>query len=131
MLVGIVVDDRGLVPDSDVKRLGEFGQAIRNRFSKVVGESHGKGNEIKIKFSDPQKVNCVVFSEEILKGERVRKFILEGEKNNKWIKIGEGQSIGHKRIAKFSADTFSGIRLVITEQEGNPIIKTFRCYNIN
>jgi alpha-L-fucosidase len=30
MLLGIVADRRGLVPDADVKRLDEFGLAIKN-----------------------------------------------------------------------------------------------------
>jgi alpha-L-fucosidase len=131
MLLGIVVDNRGLVPDADVKRLNEFGSAIRNRFSNAIGESHGKGNEFVITFAHPQKVNCAIISEDISHGERVRKYILEGEQNHQWIKISEGQSIGHKRIENFPADTFSGIRLVIVGHAGKPIIKTFRCYHSN
>lgn len=131
MLIGIVVDDRGLVPDSDVKRLSEFGTAIQKRFSNAIGESIGKGNEFVISFSHPQKVNCAVISENILMGERVRKYIIEGEKGNKWIQIVEGQSIGNKRIENFKTDTFSKIRLRIVGQVAVPNILAFNCYNLN
>ena len=33
MLLGIVVDNSGLVPDADVKHLNEFGQMIKRNFS--------------------------------------------------------------------------------------------------
>jgi alpha-L-fucosidase len=73
MLVGIVVDNRGLVPDADVKRLKEFGQAIRGRFSNKLGEKKGKGKEFVMNFKKPQKVNFIVISEDIKYGERIRK----------------------------------------------------------
>jgi alpha-L-fucosidase len=128
MLIGVVVDNRGLVPDADVKRLGEFGEATRNRFSKAVGESHGAGNEFIITFPHPQKVNCVVISEDIAKGERVRKYILEGEQDHHWIKISEGQSIGHKRIEVINDGTFSAIKLEIVLSERRPQIKNMECF---
>ena len=42
MLLGIVVDDRGLVPDADMKRLEEFGQEVKKRFSVSLGVVGGK-----------------------------------------------------------------------------------------
>lgn len=132
MLIGIVIDDKGLVPEADLNRLGEFGSAIQKRFSNAIGEwCNGKDEEFIITFSHPQKVNCAVISEDILMGERVQKYIIEGEKENKWIQIVEGQNIGNKRIENFPADTFSRIRLKIVGQAAKPIIKTFKCYNLN
>ena len=128
MLLGIVVDDRGLVPEADVKLLGEFGELIKTRFSNMVGQSHGKGNNFIVTFPNPQEVNCVVITEDISKGERIRKYILEGEKDNKWIKISDGLSVGHKRIESFPTDKYSKIRLSITENVETPIVKTFKCY---
>ena len=45
MLLGIVIDDRGLVPDADIKRLSEFGETIRKRFSDPLGMTSGRGNQ--------------------------------------------------------------------------------------
>jgi alpha-L-fucosidase len=36
MLLGIVVDDRGLVPDAEVKHMKEFGQLIGKYFSNPI-----------------------------------------------------------------------------------------------
>ena len=89
MLIGIVIDDHGLVPDADVNRLKEFGQSINQRFSNNLGEKKGKGNEFLINFKTPQKVNYIIISEDIKHGERIRKYKLEGLKNNAWVKINE------------------------------------------
>ena len=45
MLLGIVIDNRGLVPDADVKRLTEFGKEINSQFSNPLGQTKGKGKE--------------------------------------------------------------------------------------
>lgn len=128
MLIGIVIDDHGLVPDADVNRLKEFGQSINQRFSNNLGEKKGKGNEFLINFKTPQKVNYIIISEDIKHGERIRKYKLEGLKNNAWVKINEGESVGHKRIVGFPIDTYSKIKLVITECVETPMIKAFQCY---
>jgi alpha-L-fucosidase len=128
MLIGIVIDDRGLVPDADVNRLKEFGQAINKRFSNKLGEKKGMGNEFVINLKMPQKVNYVIISEDIKHGERIRKYRLEGLKNNTWVKISEGESVGNKRIEGFPTDTYSKIKLVITEHVETPMIKAFQCY---
>ena len=36
MLLGLVIDKNGLVPDADVKRAKEFGDIIRKTFSKPI-----------------------------------------------------------------------------------------------
>jgi alpha-L-fucosidase len=128
MLIGVVIDDRGLVPDPDVTRLKEFGHAMKQRFSNKLGVSKGKGKEFVIDLRPGQKVNCVIISEEIQYGERIRKYQLEGMKENVWVKISEGESVGHKRIENFPADAYTKIRLSVTDYKKTPIIKTFECY---
>ena len=120
MLIGMVVDKRGLVPDADVKRLAEFGEAVKKRFSVKIGETHGEGNSLILNFNNPQKVDCVVISEDIRSGERVRKYKLLGMKDNQWVTIKKGESIGHKRIETFPSETYSKIKLDITGQAGVP-----------
>ncbi|MEI6143403.1 MAG: alpha-L-fucosidase, partial [Mariniphaga sp.] len=71
MLLGIVVDNRGLVPDADVQRLKEFGQLIKTSFSTVLGKTSGTGKEFTVKFKSPEAVSYVVLMEDIAKGERI------------------------------------------------------------
>jgi alpha-L-fucosidase len=128
MLLGVVVDKRGLVPDADVKRLAEFGNALKEQFSNKLGQTQGKGVEFVIDFGTSKKVNRAVISEDIKAGERVRKYLLEGYRAGEWEKIETGESIGHKRIGNFSAGNFSKVRLLVTKSVQKPMIKTFACY---
>ncbi|MCK9618777.1 MAG: alpha-L-fucosidase [Lentimicrobiaceae bacterium] len=128
MLVGIVVDSRGLVPDEDMKRLEEFGQEVKKQFSVPLGATSGKGNVFTIRFKLPQPVNYVVIREEISKGERVREYNLYGMENREWKSLSKGSCIGHKRIEKLEGKMYTGIKFEITKSEDTPLIKKMECF---
>lgn len=130
MLLGLVVDNRGLVPDTDVKRLKEFGQQIQNDYSKPVAKTKGKGSEIVLKLKKAQNINHIVLQEDISFGERTRKFEVLGKKGTEWIMLGEGTCIGHKYILKFESVNLSELKLKITESQDKPLIKNFSVFNI-
>jgi alpha-L-fucosidase len=127
MLLGIVVDDRGLVPDADVKRMNEFGKEVEKSFSKVLAKTSGTGNVFELKLSSVHNINFVVIQEDISKGEQIRKYELSGKKNGIWKTIAQGQSVGHKRIEKVNG-RFEALKLVISENEGSVSIAYFACY---
>ena len=128
MLLGIVVDKRGLVPDADMKRLEEFGQVVKKQFSTPLGSTKGKGNELIIDFESPKTVHYVVIQEDISKGERVREYKLYGKKDGKWELLSEGSCIGHKRIEVIKNRNLSAIKLVIKKSEGKPQIRKLECF---
>jgi hypothetical protein len=127
MLVGIVVDPRGLVPDADMKCLEEFGLEVKRRFSSPLGSTTGKGNLFTISFKSPQPVNYVVIQEDISKGERIREYNLFGMENGVWKLLSQGACIGHKRIEVIKNKKLSGIKLEITKSEGKPQIRKLEC----
>ena len=128
MLLGIVVDNRGLVPDADVKRLNEFGQMIKRNFSNLIGQTSGSGDEFTVKFNSSKQVEYVVIMEDIAKGERILEYKLLGLKDDKWQSLGKGTSVGHKRIEVINGVIFSAIRLEITKSDGMPILRSLACY---
>lgn len=128
MLLGIVVDDRGLVPDADVQRLKDFGKLIKKNFSDLLGETGGSGNEFTVKFPSPKPVAYVVIMEDIAKGERIQEYKLSGMIDGKWHLISNGSCIGHKRIELIKEGMFSAIRLEIVKSVGRPQIKNMKCY---
>lgn len=127
MLLGVVVDDRGLVPDADVKRLEEFGRALSEKYAKSLGSTKGKGNEFTIMFPTSQKISSVVIMEDIQKGERIREYQLIGKRNGEMIHIAKGSSVGHKRIELVDG-VFEAIQLKVISSEGEPWIRKFACY---
>jgi len=128
MLLGLVIDNRGLVPDADVKRLKEFGQMIGNNFSDRLGKTSGPGNEFTINFTSPKQVAYIVIMEDIKSGERILEYKLSGMTDNKWQPLSQGTCVGHKRIEIIKEGKFSAIRLEITKSEGKPFIRNIACY---
>jgi alpha-L-fucosidase len=128
MLLGIVIDDRGLVPDADVARLNEIGSKIEKSFSNHISKTSGTGNELILELNTSKQPSYIVIQEDITMGERVLKYRILGLSGNTWQPLSEGSSIGHKRIEKIKEGKFSSIKLIIDESNGNPQIKNLACY---
>ena len=72
--------------------------------------------------------NVCSLQENISKGQRVEKFVLEGWQNNQWVKITEGTTIGYRRLLKFENFTTSKLRLVILSSRLQPTIAEVGLY---
>ena len=128
MLLGIVIDERGLVPDADVTRITEFGNAIKQYFSNPLASVAGKGNELEISFDEPVTIDRVVMQEDISLGERVLQYKLIGYNSGKEIELQSGSNIGHKHIDTFTPQTVDKIQLQILKSKATPQIKLFAVY---
>lgn len=128
MLLGLVIDDRGLISGADVRRLNELGELIRRSFSEPIGKTEGSGNEFTVRFKSPKPVSYVVIMEDIAKGEKILEYKLSGMSEGKWQLLGKGSCIGHKRIEPIKEGMFSAIRLQVMKSEGTPIIRNLSCY---
>ncbi|MCQ0112550.1 alpha-L-fucosidase [Zhouia amylolytica] len=132
LILGVTPGPNGLIPEPDVKRLKEFGDEIKRRFSTPIASSSGLGKNISLKLSKSQKVNEIVLMENISKGERVRKFVLEGKTDKGWEVIFEGSCIGHKFIHQFDEKEVHEIKLKVNASKGEPDILEFSAfYNSN
>ncbi len=127
MLLGIVVDSRGLVPDADVKRLQEFGAEIETVFKQPIAQTSGRGNQFELITDSLRELAYIVIQEDISKGENIRKYELMGKKKGNWEVISKGQSIGHKRIETLKG-SYQSVKLIITEDSGTVTIKNFAYY---
>ncbi|MFT3705564.1 MAG: alpha-L-fucosidase [Agriterribacter sp.] len=129
MLIGIVVDTSGLVPQEDIKVLKAFGSELKKRFATPQATTKGTGKSFVLNFAGkPAAVHYVVIEEDIAKGEHIRAYAVEQWKNNAWVKIAEGKSVGHKRIHELKDLTAGKLRLSITESSAEPYIKSFSVY---
>lgn len=129
MLVGIVVDTSGLVPQEDIKILRAFGAELKKRFATPLAATKGKGKSFELSFgSKPISPHYVVIAEDIAKGEHVRSYTIEEWKNNAWKKVAEGKSVGHKRIEVLKDISTAKLRLSITASSGAVVLKEFSAY---
>ena len=131
LILGLTPNPDGLMPEPDVKRLKEFGDEIKRRFSDPVAAISGNGEKITLKISGKQKISEVLLMEDISKGERVRKFVIEGKTQNGWKTIFEGSCIGHKFIHRFDEMEVGAVRLIIPESKGEPQINTFKVFHVD
>jgi len=128
LILGLTPDPHGLMPESDVARLKEFGNEINKRFSIPLVTSSGEGYIIVLDLINKTTIDHVIIQEDIKSGERVRVYKVEAYHKGKWQTICEGESIGHKRIQQFEKVNTNKIRLTIIKSVAQANIKSFSAY---
>lgn len=66
--------------------------------------------------------NRVMIQEHIALGQRVKAFVVEMWDGQAWKELGRGQTIGYKRILRFSTVTATKVRLRIEDARACPTI---------
>lgn len=139
MLLNHTPDTTGLIPAADAARAAEFGTELRKRFGQPVAsaaKAHS-GAVLEIEVPAGSSVDHVILAEEIRKGERVRRFVVEGLPSDAapggpeaWHELTRGSAIGHKRIAAFAPIRLKRARLRVLESRGLPQVRSFSLYAV-
>lgn len=133
LLVNMTPDRRGLVPEAEVRRLGDLGEDIRRRY---IGPLAGTGSEgqwgegatLELSWDEPAGVTAAVIEEDCSRGQRVRRYRLEADVAGEWTPVAEGLSIGRLRIERFDAVRTGCVRLRVLEAEPLPKIRRFEVF---
>jgi alpha-L-fucosidase len=131
LLLNNTPDAAGLIPETDVKRSTEFGAEIKQRFGESIAETAGKGEVVELKLNEPTMIDHVITMEDIMQGERVREYVIEGLIDGEWKKVVEGISIGHKKIDRFDPVAVESVRIRITKSAAKPIIRKLAVYDVS
>ncbi len=124
LLIGMVIDDKGLVPEADVRQFTVFGGEIRRQFSQKIKEIGGQGDTLTLNVGQPTQINHVVIMENIAEGERVREYAIDVMVDLEWAEICRGFSIGHKRIEHFEPIKTSQVRFRCVKSIAEPLIQS-------
>ena len=155
LMLGLAPDRHGLLPDSDVARLEEFGAALRKRtdgnlvphppltdnaplqaldgdpdtFWSAFPGSHS--TVIEVAFDHPVTFDHAVTMEWLNDGQHIEKYAIEvwKESAHKWESVAQGQAIGHKKIDAFPAATAARVRLNILSSTGQAHVREFQLYD--
>ena len=119
LLLNIPPDRRGLINEADVERLKEFADYRRKVFSdNKVSDGNiywtalpGESRSYTVRSGEP--INVVQLQEDISKGQRVEKFLVEAFSEGRWQALGEGTTIGYKRMLRFPEVMADSLRLRI------------------
>ena len=126
----------GLVPEADMRRLEEWGDEIERCYGHPLAWTSGRGDRLVLATvtrgngsrTDAVGIDCCILQEEISCGERVRSWRIDAKVNGRWQTVGEGASIGNKRIVHFPEVAASAVRLVIEDSIAEPVIKSFKVF---
>jgi alpha-L-fucosidase len=154
LMLGLAPDERGLIPDADVKRLEEFGAAIQRRYGENLISRHirntgateaaldgdpatfwsapeeSRSAAIEVAFASPVTFDHALTMEWLNDGQRVEHYRIDAWDGKKWKPVYEGYAIGHKKIDAFPAVTSSRVRLNILSSSGEAGIREFQLYRV-
>ena len=154
LMLGVAPDNRGLLPNADVERLKDLGDALRDRlltnlalqrtgapetdaafdndpdtfWSAPAGSHHA---ELELSFDHPIRFDHALTMEWLNAGQHVQRYSIEAwdDTSQTWTVIIEGQAIGHKKIDGFPAVTASRVRLNILSSTSEAHIREFQLYD--
>jgi len=154
LMLGIAPDDRGLLPDADVARLREFGEAVRERFANDLALHHAPADEnsaaaldgdpdtfwsappgshqavLEADFAAPVTFNRALTMEWLNDGQHVQQYAIEVWRDGAWKAVSGGYAIGHKKIDAFAPVTASRVRLHIVSSASEAHIREFQLFNV-
>ena len=128
LLLNIPANREGLLSDPDFDVAKTFGNEIQKRFAMPLAKTSGHGPKIALKLGVPTHIDTLIVQEDISRGECVRRYRIEGHISGAWKTLGEGSSIGHKRIQPIEPVLVDSLRLVTTESAGIPILRSLAVF---
>ena len=158
LLLGLEPDRRGLLPDADVARLREFGDAIRSIYGEDknlartgtiqtedgssapalndgdqdtfwIAPAQSHNATLELSFKQPTTIDRTVVMEWLNLGQRIEKYAIQSWEGEKWRTLHAGTSIGHKKIDIFPRTTTAKIRLRILAATAPPALREFQAFD--
>ena len=129
LLLNIPANREGLLPGKDAGVAKAFGDEVRRRFAKPLAKTSGMGATLTLTLVKPTRIDTVILQEDTTKGERVRGYTLEGRVHGAWKSLGDGVSVGHKRIQPVPAAVVDAVRFTATKFAGTPVIRTLAVFD--
>lgn len=153
LVLGIAPDRTGRVPEADVQRLKEFGEALHQKYGENLALKHvarDAGAELaldgnpdtfwsapggshhsvlEVDFGKPTAFDYTLMMEWLNAGQHVEKFAIEVYKDGKWVAVVGGGAIGHKRIDSFPRVTATKVRLNVLSSTDGAEIREFQVFD--
>jgi alpha-L-fucosidase len=155
LMLGLAPDRRGLLPDSDVARLQELGDALRDRSAHNLALQHAPTGDneqraldgdadtfwsapagshhatLELNFAKPVTFNRALTMVWLNDGQRVQKYSVDVWDGSGWKTVAAAQAVGHQKIDDFSSVAASRVRLNILSSTDAAMIREFQLYEID
>lgn len=131
LLIGMVIDNRGLVPDADVEQFRRFGELVRGLYRNRLARVSGRGLRFDIDLPADSGASLCSIREDIADGENVRRFRLKGFAGGVWKELASGGTVGHRRLLRFKPGPYTRYRLEFEPIEPGtlPVLRDFELYS--
>ena len=154
LMLGLAPDDRGLLPDSDVARLKEMGEAIRARSDGNLATQHTATDAetalaldnnrdtfwtapkdshhatLEVDFAKPVTFNRTRTMEWLNDGQKIQSYAIEYWTGEEWKQLVKAEAIGHEKVDLFAPVTATKVRLNILSSMGQAAIREFQIFNL-
>ena len=151
LMLGLAPDRRGLLPDSDVARLEEFGKALRERYGHNLAFKHtptsrrfplrstaiptrsgrlpidSNHSTLEVSFPKPITFNRTLTMEWLNAGQRIQKYSIDVWTGTEWKTVASAQAIGHKKIDIFPGSLPAAFDLIFFPAR-TPPYREFQLY---
>ncbi|HEX7817175.1 alpha-L-fucosidase [Dyella sp.] len=156
LMLGIAPDRHGLIPEADVRRLAEFGAALKARYGNdrnlaahaPVGEANVRAavdNDPATFWEAPQEsthatldldlghdvtFNSAMSMEWLDDGQHVRNYAIRVLDHGQWREVVRAQAIGHMKIDHFAKVTAQHVQLQILSSTGTARIRELKLFDV-
>jgi alpha-L-fucosidase len=156
LMLGLAPNRHGLLPDKDVARLKEFGDALQARYGarKNLVRDHVPGDVnvdaaldgdrdtfwsasegarhavLEVDFPRPVTFDHALTMEWLNDGQCVQKYAIEAWTHGAWVPVASAQAIGHMKIDRFAATTAAKVRLNILSSACTPRIRELQLFHV-
>jgi len=121
LVLGLAPDNRGLMPEVDVKRLEEFGAEVQRIYGNDLAKGRSTGTYATL--APNTKIDRVVLAEDLNDGQNVRSYVVRARVGGEWKEVARGTTIGHKKIDVFPAVTADAVQVNILASLNDPKLK--------
>lgn len=123
LLLNVPPDRNGLITPYDSVALVGFKQLRDESFDKAIAEKSFNAASLTYSITFTQtNINCIVLSEDIATGQKIKNFTVYIKQNNAPVKELHGNTIGKKRILSFDAIAADAVEIKIDAAKGRPLV---------
>lgn len=127
LMLGMVINDRGLVPDADFARFADLGEAIEKTWGKPIASTSGDSAGCRLPLSG-RPIDRALMQEELRDGQHIRSWTLEAEADGQRTLLASGESMGHKRFARFDPIVADALVLSVVTDGEKASIRTLAAF---
>ena len=132
LLLNSTPNTEGRIPEGDLARYRELGEAIERNFGRPLAAVTDKAaREVELDLGGVRRINCSDLWEDYRQGHRIRAYTVEGRIDGAWVKLAQGTAVGRRKLDLFATVAVDRVRVRVTENAGTPLVRRFQVHTVD